>query len=190
MLLGFEAPHAGAVYYDGLELAGLDVASVRRQIGVVLQNSELIPGSILENLVGSMPLTVDDAWEAAAMAGFSDDVRDMPMGMHTLISESGGSLSGGQVQRLMIARALIGKPRILFFDEATSALDNATQAAVTASLDRLRVTRIVIAHRLSTVMNADKILVMKAGRIVEAGTYKELMDRKGIFFQLADRQIA
>ncbi|CAM2006638.1 NHLP bacteriocin export ABC transporter permease/ATPase subunit [Acanthopleuribacter pedis] len=189
MLLGFEKPESGAVYYDGKELAGLDLQEVRRQIGIVLQTSQLVPGSIYHNIIGSLPLSEKDAWEAAAMAGIDQDIRDMPMGMHTEVSEGGGTLSGGQVQRLMIARALANKPRVLFFDEATSALDNKTQAIVTASLDRLKVTRVVIAHRLSTIVNADRIFVLKDGSLVESGNYEALMAQGGIFHKLARRQI-
>ncbi len=112
----------------------------------------------------------------------------MPMGMQTMILEGGGALSGGQMQRLMIARAIVGKPKILLLDEATSALDNRTQAVVTDSLDRLRITRLVVAHRLSTVINADQIYVMDAGRVIETGTYDELMESGGHFSQLAARQ--
>lgn len=190
LLLGFEKPGAGAIYYDNRDLSGLSIKAVRRQIGVVLQNGRLVPGSLFQNIVGSLPLTEADAWEAAAMAGFDQDIKEMPMGMHTLIGESGGTLSGGQVQRMLIARALANKPKILFFDEATSALDNQTQAVVSRGLDRLRVTRLVIAHRLSTIVNADRILVLDKGRLVQNGTYQELMQREGIFRELARRQIA
>lgn len=189
MLLGFEKPESGGVYYDGQELAGLDPFRVRRQIGIVLQNSQLVPGSIFENIIGSLPLSEKDAWRAAEMAGIDRDIREMPMGMHTEISEGGGTLSGGQSQRLMIARALANKPRILFFDEATSALDNQTQAVVTASLDSLKVTRVVIAHRLSTIRNADRIFVLVKGALVECGSYDELMALGGVFYKLANRQI-
>ena len=190
MLLGFERPAKGAIYYDGQDLAGLDVRAVRRQIGVVLQNGRLMPGTIFENIVGSLPLTMDDAWEAAVMAGFERDIKEMPMGMHTLISDAAETMSGGQIQRLLIARALANKPRLIFFDEATSALDNQSQAKVAQSLDRLSITRIVIAHRLSTIMNADSILVIDNGRLVQRGTYDSLMAREGVFTSLAKRQIA
>ena len=189
MLLGFENPEAGAVYFDGQDVKGLDLALVRRQMGVVLQNSTLFRGDIFANIVGSKPLTLDDAWEAARMSGLEKDIKDMPMGMHTIISEGGGGLSGGQRQRLMIARAIVSKPRILLFDEATSALDNQTQAIVSRSLEGLKSTRIVIAHRLSTVVNADKIFVLEAGKIVQSGTYTELIQQEGLFAQLAKRQL-
>ena len=190
MLLGFEAPDSGALYLDGQDITGLDVQAVRRQIGVVLQSGRLTSGDIFTNIVGSSLATHDDAWEAARMAGLDRDLESMPMGMHTVISEGGGTLSGGQRQRLLIARAIVGKPRILYFDEATSALDNRTQSIVSASLERLRATRIVVAHRLSTVMNADRIYVVQAGRIVQSGTYGELLAQPGLFAELAARQIA
>ncbi|HET7230911.1 MAG TPA: NHLP bacteriocin export ABC transporter permease/ATPase subunit, partial [Longimicrobium sp.] len=190
LLLGFEQPAAGGVYYDGREMAGLDTQAVRRQIGVVLQNGRLMSGDIFTNIAGSSPVSVEDAWVAARMAGFEDDIKSMPMGMHTVISEGAGTLSGGQRQRLMIARAIVQRPRILFFDEATRALDNRTQAIVTESLDRLNATRIVIAHRLSTILHADRIYVIEAGRIVQSGTYDELMAQEGRFAELAKRQLA
>jgi NHLM bacteriocin system ABC transporter ATP-binding protein len=189
MLLGFEKPEVGAVYFDGQDLQGLDLALVRRQMGVVLQNSTLFRGDIFANIVGSKPLTLDDAWEAARMAGMEKDIKDLPMGMHTIIGEGGGGLSGGQRQRLMIARAIVSKPRILLFDEATSALDNQTQAIVSRSLEGLKSTRVVIAHRLSTVVNADRIFVLDQGRIVQSGSYAELIGQEGLFAQLAKRQL-
>ena len=190
LLLGFERLESGAIYYDGQELGGLDVQAVRRQIGVVLQTGRLMSGDIYTNIVGSAPLSVDDAWEAARMAGFDADVKAMPMGMHTVISDGGGTLSGGQRQRLLIARAIVHRPRLIFFDEATSALDNRTQAVVSASLEKLQATRIVVAHRLSTIVNADRIVVIEKGRVVQSGTYKELIEREGLFAELAKRQLA
>jgi NHLM bacteriocin system ABC transporter ATP-binding protein len=190
LLLGFEKPEAGNVYYDGQDLATLDLREVRQQMGVVLQTSRLVPTDIYRNIVGASPLTLDDAWEAARMAGLEDDIKGMPMGMHTVVSEGGGTFSGGQRQRLMIARAIVNRPRILFFDEATSALDNRTQKIVTDSLDAMHATRIVVAHRLSTIINADRIIVLEQGRIVEEGSYKELLERGGHFAELAKRQIA
>ena len=188
-LLGFEQPESGAVYFDGKDLRGLDAALVRRQIGVVLQNSTLFRGDIFTNILGSKPLTMDDAWEAARMAGLEQDIRRLPMGMHTIIAEGGGGLSGGQRQRLMIARAIVSKPRILLFDEATSALDNQSQAIVSRSLEGLKSTRVVIAHRLSTIIHADRIYVLDRGRIMQNGTYSELMAQDGLFAQLAKRQL-
>lgn len=190
ILLGFERPSTGMVYYDGQDLSGLDIQAVRRQIGVVLQTSRPINGSIFENIVGSSPLSVEDAWEACRMAGLDEDIKRMPMGLHTNIADGGGGISGGQRQRLMIARAIVNKPRILFFDEATSALDNRTQAIVSQSLAGLQSTRIVIAHRLSTVVKMDKIFVLDKGCVAESGTYQELMQRGGIFHDLAKRQLA
>lgn len=190
LLIGFEQPASGVISYDQQALDGLDIQAVRRQIGVVLQNSRVMAGTILSNIVGTSTLTIDDAWEAARLVGLEDDIRRMPMGMHTLVSEGGSTLSGGQRQRLLIARAIVNRPRIIFFDEATSALDNVTQTIVSESLDNLQATRIVIAHRLSTIMNADRIYVMQAGQVVEAGNYKELMAQGGLFAELARRQLA
>lgn len=190
LLLGFETPESGTVLYDRQDLAGLDLVAVRRQIGVVLQNGKLVPGDVFRNIAGtSSEHTLEDAWEAARMAGLDEDIRRMPMGMSTLIIEQGGAFSGGQRQRLLIARALINRPRILLMDEATSALDNRTQAIVSESLRQLQGTRIVIAHRLSTVVQADRIYVVKDGIITESGTYQELMDKQGDFFSLAQRQL-
>jgi ATP-binding cassette subfamily C protein len=191
LLLGFERPESGSIAYDGFDVAGLDPWLLRRQLGVVLQDGRLLPGDIFTNIVGSaVDLTLNDAWEAARLAGLDKDIEQMPMGMHTIMTEGASTLSGGQRQRLMIARALVTKPRIVFFDEATSALDNPTQAVVTESLDRLRATRVVIAHRLSTIINADRIFVLDGGRIVQTGTYAQLVDRPGIFHELVRRQLA
>ena len=189
LLLGFDKPEAGTISYDGQELSGLDIQSVRKQLGVVLQNGKLMPGDIYQNIVGSSQLALEAAWEAAQSAGLDEDIHQMPMGMHTVLSEGAGTLSGGQRQRLMIARAVVAKPRILIFDEATSALDNRTQGIVSRSLERLKATRIVIAHRLSTIINADKIIVVKGGSIVQSGTYAELIDQDGLFAELAKRQL-
>ncbi len=191
LLLGFEIPESGKVFFDGQDLHTLDLREVRQRIGVVLQTSRLAPTTIFQNIIGpNTALTIDDAWEAAEKSGLADDVRSMPMGMHTVISEGGGSFSGGQKQRLMIARAIVNRPRILFFDEATSALDNQTQKQVTDSLDAMHATRIVIAHRLSTIINADRIVVLVKGRVVENGSYEELMKLNGHFADLARRQVA
>lgn len=189
LLLGFDTPSDGSIYYDGQDLSGLDITAVRRQLGVVLQNSRINSGSIFDNISASTLLAVSQAWEAAERAGFADDVQAMPMGMYTFVSEGGSNISGGQRQRLMIARALALKPQILLFDEATSALDNRTQAIVTESLSALGVTRIVIAHRLSTIRNADRIYVIEAGRVVQQGTFDELAHQKGLFAQLIARQV-
>lgn len=189
LLLGFEKANKGTVYYDSYDISLLDKKELRRQLGVVLQNSSLVQGSIFDNIVGSLPLTLDDAWEAAKMAGCEKDISEMPMGLHTLITAGGGTISGGQKQRLMIARALVKKPGIIFFDEATSALDNKTQSIVSLTIERLNITRIVIAHRLSTIINADKIYVLDNGSIVQSGTYNELINEEGSFKELATRQI-
>ena len=191
LLLGFEAPTSGSVAYDGRELSTLDVQEVRRQIGVVLQDAHLRPGDLFSNIVGlATDRTHDDAWEAADLAGLADDVAQMPMGLHTVVTEGGGGLSSGQRQRLMIARALAGKPRVLLFDEATSALDNRTQAHVSRSIhDKLRgTTRVAVAHRLSTVVDADRIYVLGGGKIVQSGRYAQLIREPGPFRELALRQ--
>ncbi len=189
LLLGFDTPLEGSIYYDGQDLSGLDIMAVRRQLGVVLQNGRINSGSIFELISANAPISVTEAWEAAEMAGFADDVRSMPMGMYTFINEGGTNISGGQRQRLIIARALALKPQILLFDEATSALDNRTQAIVTESLDRLGVSRIVVAHRLSTIRNADRIYVMQAGRIMQQGSFEQLAQQEGLFAQLVARQL-
>ena len=189
LLLGFETPQKGAIYYDGRDMSGLDLKSLRRRMGVVMQDGKLFQGDIYSNITISAPwLTLDDAWEAAEMAGIAEDIRRMPMGMNTMISEGSGGISGGQRQRLLIARAIAPKPRILMFDEATSALDNITQRIVSESLDKLKCTRIVIAHRLSTIRHCDRIIVLDGGRIVEDGTYDELIAADGFFAELVSRQ--
>lgn len=190
MLLGFERPETGTVYFDGQDIGGLDRRAVRRQMGVVLQDGELITGDILTNIAGGHRITPDQAMEAAAAAGFADDLASMPMGLWTIISEGGGNLSGGQQQRLLIARAIVTKPRIILFDEATSALDNPTQAIVSDNLETLKATRIVVAHRLSTIRHADTIYVVDAGRIVQRGNYEELVGQEGLFRTLVQRQLA
>ena len=192
LLLGFETPDAGSVTYDGRELPTLDLRDVRRQIGVVLQQAQLLPTDIVGNIIGFAPLlNIDDAWEAARLAGLEEDIRRMPMGMHTLVGEGGGNLSSGQRQRLLIARAIVRRPRVLLLDEATSALDNATQAIVSDSLtNQLRgITRVVIAHRLDVVVKADRIYVLKDSRIVQSGPYHQLLEESGPFRELARRQM-
>ena len=188
LLLGFDIPESGSIYYDGQELAGLDVNAVRRQLGVVLQNSRLMSASIFDNISSNAAITMEEAWEAAKMAGLASDIASMPMGMHTVVSEGGTNLSGGQRQRLLIARSLALRPRILLFDEATSALDNRTQAIVSESLKKLNVTRIVVAHRLSTIRNADRIYVLQNGRLVQQGNFNQLAQQSGLFSQLIQRQ--
>jgi NHLM bacteriocin system ABC transporter ATP-binding protein len=188
LLLGFETAESGDILYDGQSISTLDAASLRRQIGVVLQHCRVTTGSIFHNITSGLPFSLEDAWAAARLAGIAEDIEAMPMGMHTLLMEGSATLSGGQRQRLMIARSLIGRPRILLFDEATSALDNRTQATVMQSLERLSATRIIIAHRLSTVERADRIFVLERGRLVESGTYAELLAGGGSFSRLARRQ--
>ncbi|MBP5668713.1 MAG: ATP-binding cassette domain-containing protein, partial [Lachnospiraceae bacterium] len=188
-LLGFETPQKGAVYYDGQDLKSLDPKSLRRRIGTVMQDGKLFMGDVYSNIVITAPwLTLDDAWEAAEIAGIAEDIRRMPMGMHTIISEGQGGISGGQRQRLMIARAVAPKPKILMFDEATSALDNLTQKQVSEALDKMKCTRIVIAHRLSTIRQCDRIIVLDGGRIIEDGTYEQLIAKNGFFADLVARQ--
>ena len=189
LLLGFEKSETGAIYYDGNDLDSLDSVSVRQKIGVVMQDGKLFSGDIFSNIIITAPSkTLDDAWEAAKLAGIDEEIRAMPMGMNTVISEGGGGISGGQRQRLLIARAIVSHPKILFFDEATSALDNITQRHVANSIDRLKCTRIVIAHRLSTIRQCSRIIVLDAGKIVEDGDYEKLMAKKGLFYDMVVRQ--
>ena len=189
LLLGFETAESGDILYDSQPIGNLDTSALRRRIGVVLQSARIMSGSIYENITAGLPYSLDEAWEAARMAGIAADIEAMPMGMHSVLMEGASTLSGGQLQRLMIARALMGKPQVLIFDEATSALDNISQAVVTDSLNRLHATRIVIAHRLSTIRDADKIFVMDHGRLLESGGFDELMAANGAFAALARRQL-
>ena len=189
LLLGFETPQKGAIYYDRRDMAKMDLRSLRRKIGVVMQNGGLFQGDIYSNIVISAPeLTLDDAWEAAEVASIAEDIEAMPMGMFTIIAEGQGGISGGQKQRLMIARAVAPKPKILMFDEATSALDNVTQKKVSDAIDSLNCTRIVIAHRLSTIRNCDRIIVLDKGKIIEEGKYEKLIEKNGFFAELVKRQ--
>jgi NHLM bacteriocin system ABC transporter ATP-binding protein len=188
LLLGFETPQTGALYYDEQNLADLELSAVRRQIGVVLQHDRLMPGTLADNIVGLSLLTEQDAWQAAELVGMADEIRRLPRGMQTLVSEADSTFSGGQLQRLLLARAVAARPRILIFDEATSALDNHTQEAVTRSLEQLQATRIVIAHRLSTIKQADQIYVLAGGNVVQQGTYGELAHAHGTFRELVRRQ--
>ena len=190
LLLGFEKPGNGKIYYDGRDIESMDKRELRKKLGVVLQDGKLISGSIYENITITAPnATYNDVLETIEAVGLTDDIADMPMGLHTVLSEDCGTISGGQQQRILVARAIVGKPKILFFDEATSALDNITQAMVCESLEKLNATRIVIAHRLSTVMNCDRIIVLENGQVAEEGAYNELMDKRGIFYNLAKRQL-
>ena len=191
LLLGFEKPVSGKIYYDSKDIDRMDKRELRKKFGVVLQEGRLIAGSIFDNITIAAPgATLKDAERVAEQVGLAEDIARMPMGMHTVLSETGGTISGGQQQRILIARAILGKPKIIFFDEATSALDNVTQAMVCESLNKLDSTRLVIAHRLSTIMDCDRILVMDKGEIVEEGNFEALMEKKGIFYELASRQMA
>ncbi|MCK8433334.1 NHLP bacteriocin export ABC transporter permease/ATPase subunit [Streptomyces sp. D2-8] len=190
LLIGFDRPGSGSVLYDGQDLAALDQSAVRRQCGVVLQHAQPFTGSILDVICGTEPYTPEEAMAAAEMAGLAEDIKRMPMGLHTIVAGS-GAVSGGQRQRLMIAQALIRRPRILFFDEATSALDNETQRTVIESTKALNATRIVIAHRLSTVMDADRVVVMEDGKVIQQGSPAQLLaDTNGRLHELVRRQMA
>lgn len=189
LLLGFEKAQKGSIYYDGKDINSIDLKSLRRKIGTVMQDSRLFQGDIYSNIVIAAPhLSVDDAWQAAKIAGIDQDIMEMPMGMNTLITEGSGGISGGQRQRLVIARAIAPKPKVLIFDEATSALDNITQKKVSQALDSLQCTRIVIAHRLSTIKHCDRILYLEDGKFIEDGTYDELIAMNGKFAKLVERQ--
>jgi NHLM bacteriocin system ABC transporter ATP-binding protein len=189
LLLGFEKPESGTVFLDGKAIDTLDISAVRRQLGVVLQNGKLATGSLYDNICGGVQLPLEQTWEAARLAGLEEDIKAMPMGMSTVVSEGVNTLSGGQRQRIMIARAIARRPRILLFDEATSALDNRSQAVVSDSLGNLNVTRLVIAHRLSTVRQADRIIVLVDGKVVQSGTYSELANTPGTFATFSRRQL-
>jgi len=189
LLLGFEKPLSGNIYFDDLNINDIDLISLRKNIGTVMQNGNLFHADILSNIIISAPeLKEEDAWAAAEVANIADDIREMPMQMKTVISEGQGGISGGQKQRIMIARAIVHQPKILIFDEATSALDNKTQKSISESINKLNCTRIVIAHRLSTIKNADRILMLEGGKIIEQGSYQELIDQGGRFAELVERQ--
>ncbi len=191
LLLGFEKPNAGKIYYDNKDIESVDKRELRKKMGVVLQDGKLISGSIFENITITAPnATLKDVNAVVAAVGLKDDIDAMPMGLHTILSEDCGTISGGQQQRILIARAIISNPKILFFDEATSALDNITQSMVCETLEKMDSTRIVIAHRLSTIIKCDRIIVLDKGHVVEQGTYEELMKNNGLFYQLASRQMA
>jgi ATP-binding cassette subfamily C protein len=190
LLLGFENYNVGSILFDKKELNGLDIRGVRDQMGVVLQNSKIMQGTVLYNITGSSQYSEEDAWKAAGMAGCADEIMSLPNKMYTILPPGGDILSGGQQQRIIIARALIRNPKILIFDEATSALDNETQQVVSSSIDKLNATRIVIAHRLSTIINADRIFVLDKGELIEQGTYMELIEKNGFFAELTKRQLA
>lgn len=190
LLLGFETPDQGRVLYDGKDISSVNKHSLRKNVGVVLQNGKLISGSILDNITITAPrIDINKVWETIDDVGLREDIEAMPMGFHTVIAEDGGTISGGQQQRILIARAIYRNPKVLFFDEATSALDNLTQAKVCESLEKRQMTRVVIAHRLSTVRKCNRILVLDHGNVVEEGNYEELMRQKGRFYEMAIRQI-
>lgn len=190
LLMGFETPDVGAIYYDGENMENIDVRSLRRNIGIVMQDGKLFSGSVLSNITISAPdMSEEQAWEVAEIAGIAEDIRQMPMKMHTHVSEGDKGLSGGQIQRLMIARAIAPRPSILMLDEATSALDNITQKQVSEAIGALQITRIVIAHRLSTIRQCDRIFMIEDGRIVEEGTFQELLEKGGRFTDLLKRQM-
>jgi len=188
LLLGLEVPQSGSVTYDGQPLDQLDRPILRRQIGVVMQEARPMPGPIIGAIVGDSGCSEQDAWDAATKVNIADAIHAMPMGMHTMISAGTGQVSGGQLQRILLARAIVTKPRIVYLDEATSALDNTSQDIVARTFNDMDVTRVVIAHRLSTIRAADRILVIDAGRIVQSGTYDELVAQEGLFRTLVDRQ--
>ncbi len=190
LMLRFELPISGGVYFDDHDLKGLDILAVRQQLGVVSQENKILAGSIFDNIASGSKATHDQVWDAARAAGIEDEIRLMPMGLHTFVSEGGTNLSGGQRQRLLIARVLLRKPAIMILDEATSALDNRSQAIVTNSLNQLKVTRILIAHRMSTIRQADRIYVIEAGRVVQHGSFEALMREEGLFARLMQRQVA
>ncbi len=187
LMLGLERPTSGRVLVDGQDLARLDPVAVRRQMGVVMQQGQIIPGTVAENILGSTILTLDDAWGAAEGAGLASDIEAMPMGMHTYVSQS--TLSGGQQQKLLLARALLGRPRVIVLDEATSALDEQSQATVVESMEQLDMTRIAVAHRVSTIQTCDRIYVIERGEVVQQGTYDDLIAQPGAFRRLVERQL-
>ena len=190
LLLGFERPSAGKIYYDSQDISELDLQELRKQFGVVLQDGDLISGSIYDNIAITSPLSdYRDVQAAVEAAGLSEDIREMPMGLSTIVNEHCATLSGGQKQRILIARAILNHPKILILDEATSALDNLTQSVIGDTLKQMDCTRIVVAHRLSTIKNCDRIIVLSDGNIVEEGNFSSLMENKGLFYELASRQM-
>jgi ATP-binding cassette subfamily C protein len=188
LLLGFDQATKGRIYFDYKDLSDIDVTLLRRKMGVVLHHDDLLPGNIFQNISGITDLTIDEAWDVAEKCGIADDILAMPMQMNTMISMEGGGLSGGQRQRILIARAIARNPNILILDEATRALDNISQSVVIESLSRLKITRIVVAHRLSTLQKVDKIFVLNEGQVVEVGSYKDLIDSQGIFYSMIIKQ--
>jgi NHLM bacteriocin system ABC transporter ATP-binding protein len=188
LLLGFDHPESGSVTYDDKDLSTLDARAVRAQIGVAMQSAAVTGADILAVITGDWPLTEDDAWVAAEKVGLADDIRALPMGMRTMVGDNAVTFSGGQRQRLVLAAAIARNPRLVILDEATSALDSVTQAKVSESFDRLQVTRVVVAHRLGTIRNADRIVVLEAGRVVQEGTFEALASVPGTFQNMVRRQ--
>ena len=190
LALGLESPLSGAVYYDGHDLERLNRRSVRDGVGMVVQDASLRPQTILDNIIGTGEhLTVEDAWRAARIASVGEDIAAMPMGMHTITSEGSATFSGGQAQRIMLASALVRNPSVLLLDEATNWLDNETQSKVMAEIEKLSMTRIVSAHRLSTIRRANRIFVLQGGRIVQQGSFDELIAEEGVFKEMTLRQM-
>ena len=186
-----DAPSGGAVYYDGRDLRHLNVKQVRRNIGAVPQDVQLHPQDLWDNIVAHHEaVNADEAWQAARIAGIDSEIRAMPMGMLTPVGASAAVMSGGESQRIAIARALVRNPRILLLDEATNRLDNESRSKVMANLAGLTSTRIVIAHRLSTLRQADRIYVMRAGKVAESGSFADPVQGDGVFRDLVRRQIA
>ena len=191
LALGIDRPTAGAVHYDGRDLRHLNLKQLRRHIGAVPQSVRLHPLDLWDNLVGHHDgVTSDDVWAAVRTAEVEGEIKAMPMGLMTMVGTSGAVLSGGESQRVTIARSVIGNPRIMLFDEATNWLDNENQANVMRNLAGLTCTRVVIAHRLSTLQQADRIYVLRAGKVVQCGSFQELMETGGVFRELVRRQVA
>jgi ABC-type bacteriocin/lantibiotic exporter with double-glycine peptidase domain len=188
LILGLEKPTSGSILFDSVDLQQVNLKALRKQFGVVLQSSRLMPGDIYHNIAGAQQITMEEAWYYARLAAIDKDIKEMPMGMHTNLTHSTALLSGGQLQRLVIARALAGRPKLLLFDEATSALDNISQEKISRNLERIKCTRVVVAHRLSSIVNADNIFVMDEGRIVQSGTYSKLASEEGLFKELIKNQ--
>jgi len=189
LLLGLEQPVTGQILYDGHDLNTLDIEAVRSQVGVVLQNGRLVQGDLFSNIAGHWKISLEEAWKAVRKVGLEDEIRALPMQLHTPVGDALSTFSTGQQQRLRIARAIVQNPPLLYLDEATSALDNRTQNSVSESLDAMQMGRLVIAHRLSTIRNADRIYYLERGRVIERGSYDELMRQNGRFAELAERQL-
>ncbi len=188
MILGFETPRSGAVYFNGKDLSHLNLSEVRKQMGVVLQEGGIIAGTLYQNIVAGGQYTEEEIDRAITLASFKKDLQNFPMGLHTVVPMNGETLSGGQKQRLLITRALLPNPKILLLDEATSALDNNSQEEITQNIDQLNISRIVIAHRLSTIKNADRIYVLEKGKVTQTGSFKSLSNELGLFAEMLKRQ--